>query len=72
MRHFAMVVITEANDAAEAHADLGSYLSQNERCVHIGEACPMSPAEKYETTEIRLEADGEMAVTAPVPSQFAP
>lgn len=66
MRCFAMVVITKAENAAQAQRDLNAYLSQNESCVDVGNACPLGPAKKYETTEIRLKADGEMAVTVPV------
>lgn len=66
IRRFAMVVVTEAEDAAAAHDELSAHLTHDGRCVDVGAPCPLGPAQRYETTEIRLVVDGETAVTVPV------
>jgi hypothetical protein len=61
-----MVVIAEGLGSEDARERLRTRLSSDEAFVFVGEACPVGPAAKYETTEIHLRADGELAVTVPV------
>lgn len=62
-----MVVIVEAEDAEAAYNRLDDLtLDAGHRdIVYLSDACSMVPAERYETNQIAMTADGELAVAAP-------
>ena len=65
LRRFAVVVIAEAEDAVDARKNLEALLSRGGSRLNIGDACPVGPAGRYETIEIRMTVDGELAVAVP-------
>ncbi len=64
-RRYALVVIVEAPDADAAWGNVNTQLGDNEATCYIGDACSVGPADYYETNQIGLLADGELAVAAP-------
>lgn len=78
MARYAMVIVVKAPDIHAAHtevrATLETYLpalvepeAPEVEPVYVGDPCPIGPADEYETEQIRLRADGEIAYTAPLP-----
>lgn len=74
VKRWAMVVIVEAPDADAAmdfaRSELvggedGPVLPDGTGVVYLGDPCSIGPAAYYETNQIALEADGELAVAAP-------
>jgi hypothetical protein len=65
-RRYALVVIAESGDAAQARRHLAKTLEEAATVyASVGDACPVGPATDYVTKEIRLQVDGELAVTVP-------
>lgn len=67
LRRFALVVIVEAPDARAAWRLMDKARDGGTGGpVWISDPCPVGPASAYEITEIRLLADGDLAVTVPL------
>lgn len=70
MRRWAIVVVVEAETADDAMRQVRDDMvegAEDSPCIYVGDACRMSPADEYETEQIRLLADGEIAYTVPEP-----
>lgn len=59
-------MIAESGDAVQARRYLTKTLEEaTTGYASVGDACPVGPATDYVTKEIRLQVDGELAVTVP-------
>jgi hypothetical protein len=71
MERFAVAVVLEAADAAEAERFLGDMLTDGacwDRPLpvpYIGEPCPIAAARRYRTEEIHLLRDGFRVIAVP-------
>lgn len=65
IRRFAVVLVAEATDAEALRGGLCRELKAATSTAWVSDPCPIGPAETYEVTEIRMAADGDLAVTGP-------